>query len=76
MIAPDADGYFVIQGFIAPARAAAVIPEFKKSVFGEQVEVGAQLVVEVRVERAPREQRPMEMLDRRQQTHKASGRAC
>ena len=30
VIAPDATGYFIIQGFVAAARAAAVVPEFKK----------------------------------------------
>jgi hypothetical protein len=30
VIAPDTTGYFIIQGFIAAARAAATVPEFKK----------------------------------------------
>jgi hypothetical protein len=29
VIAPDEAGYFIIQGFVSPARAAAVMPEFR-----------------------------------------------
>jgi hypothetical protein len=30
VIAPDEGGYFIIQGFVGPARAAAVVPEFRR----------------------------------------------
>jgi len=30
VIAPDPSGYFIVQGFVSPARAADMVPEFRK----------------------------------------------
>ena len=30
VVAPDPGGYYIVQGFVSPARAAEVVPEFKR----------------------------------------------